>query len=816
MAVSRQGRSSVRRGIGLRGLRLWSVRTYLVLIIVIGFLAVAAGSGYSYAWSAGRARSAALTQMTLEADRAAGFVATSVADARKTIAGLVVEPGLAAVFVRPVDCNLSAPGYGVFPQVRIDLVGIDGTVACTSGKSPATKTAHVHARDPWLHTVLQSPSAVVIWQTTDGVTGLSSIAIGERITEAGVVKGAAVVFATLPVVAPAMVGALGGPEHPSFTIVNGTTGTLISASESPKLRAPEVTRPARFPQTKTSGAWTGLDRTARYYASSTVAGGPWRIYAGIPRVTVLSAARGTLIRQGLAGAAALLLLVLAAWLLNRRVARPLRRLTAAVVQAGQNAEGGVQVREDGTTEITALAHEFNKMLDVRAGHEAQLVFQATHNPLTGLPNKSLLGDRLAHALRRQRGSTQVAVLFLGVKQLDRVTTELGRATADSILVAIATRLSAVLRPGDTAAHLNDDEFLVLCEDTGSADTARVADRLHEYLQEPFHIGESEIEVRAAIGISTTTDPLTSSEQLLHEASMAMAEAKTTGRPWVLFDDAAHAHASQNLQIERDLSQAVARHELVLHYQPVLNIATGRVIGAEALVRWQHPQRGLVPPLEFIPIAEQTGHIIPIGRFVLTEACAEAARWAAAGHPLRMSVNVSVDQLRQPRFPALVQEVLDDTGLPASQLCLEITESTLIREAGPGWNAATELRRFGVQLSIDDFGTGYSSLAYLHQLPVDELKIDRAFINRLDRDPRDRPLVEAINAMARALNLIVVAEGVETAAQLEMLAEIGCHNAQGYLIAKPQPADKFLEFVSMRTPSRAFARTSDDHLPYDRS
>jgi diguanylate cyclase (GGDEF)-like protein len=494
------------------------------------------------------------------------------------------------------------------------------------------------------------------------------------------------------------------------------------------------------------------------------------------------------------------------------VARPLRRLTAAVVQAGQDADGDVHVREAGTTEITALAHEFNKMLDVRAGHEAQLVFQATHNPLTGLPNKSLLGDRLAHALRRQRGSTQVAVLFINVKRLDRVTAELGRANADSILVAIAARLSAVLRPGDTAAHFNDDEFVVLCEDIGSADTARVADRLQEYLQEPFHIGGAEIEVQAAIGISTTTDPLASSEQLLHEAATAMAEAKTTGRPWVLFDDAAHAHASQNLQIERDLSQAVARHELVLHYQPVLNIETGRVIGAEALVRWQHPERGLVPPLEFIPIAEQTGHIIPIGRYVLTEACQQAAHWSAAGHLLRMSVNVSVDQLRQPGFPALVQDVLNQTGLPARQLCLEITESTLIRESGPGWNSATELRRLGVQLSIDDFGTGYSSLAYLHQLPVDELKIDRAFINRLDRDPRDRPLVEAINAMAHALNLIVVAEGVETAAQLEMLAEIGCSNAQGYLIAKPQTADKFLEFVRTRATSRELARASIEPPP----
>jgi EAL domain-containing protein (putative c-di-GMP-specific phosphodiesterase class I) len=312
----------------------------------------------------------------------------------------------------------------------------------------------------------------------------------------------------------------------------------------------------------------------------------------------------------------------------------------------------------------------------------------------------------------------------------------------------------------------------------------------------------DVELQAHLGITIANDRLVSADQMLRESALAMDQAKSTGRGWALFDDAAHSGATEHLLIERELAQALARQELVLHYQPVVQVESGRVVGAEALVRWQHPERGLLSPIEFIPIAEQTGQIVQLGRYVLTRACQEAARWAAMGHHLRISVNVSVDQLRQPNFPAVVQMVLTQAGLPVNQLCLEITESTLLREAGPGWKSAMALRRLGVHLSIDDFGTGYSSLAYLHQLPVDELKIDRSFINRLDRDPRERHLVEAINGMAQALGLNVVAEGVETAAQLDMLAEIGCRQAQGYHIARPQPADGFLEFLNASRMARA--------------
>jgi EAL domain-containing protein (putative c-di-GMP-specific phosphodiesterase class I) len=295
-------------------------------------------------------------------------------------------------------------------------------------------------------------------------------------------------------------------------------------------------------------------------------------------------------------------------------------------------------------------------------------------------------------------------------------------------------------------------------------------------------------------VAMAGDRATSPEQLLREADSAMREARITGREWMLFDHALQERATHHLAMEHDLWQALRRDELIVHYQPLLEVGNGRIVAAEALVRWEHPERGLVPPLEFIPTAEETGQIGAIGEFVLSRACAQAAAWSAAGYLLRISVNVAVSQLRDPAFPGLVERILSESGLAPAQLCLEITESSLMREAGQGSAELVRLKRLGVDLSMDDFGTGYSSLAYLHHLPVDELKVDRSFIGRLGRAGRDRHLVEAIVGMARALDLTVVAEGVETDEQLEFLGGLGCELAQGYLFAPAVPASELLELL----------------------
>jgi diguanylate cyclase (GGDEF)-like protein len=542
------------------------------------------------------------------------------------------------------------------------------------------------------------------------------------------------------------------------------------------------------------GEWIGVDGARRQFASAPIDGGPWRVYVGVPSSVVFAEARGAFVRELAVGVVALVLLIVAVWILNRRVAGPLRRVTEAVVKASREPTRE-RVREAGTAELITLAREFNAMLDVRLGHEAQLAHQATHDPLTGLPNIILLRDRLQRALDEQGGNGTVAVLAIGMNRFKILNDSLGHDGADRVLVELGERLSAAVRPGDTLGRFSGDEFIVLCENvTDVDDAARRAEVVQQCLKQPFHLAQSEIVMSASIGVAVGKGAATTAGQLLREADSAMYQAKRGGHEYLVFDQALQTRATQHLKIEQALRKGLERQELLVHYQPLLDISSGRIVGAEALVRWQHPEWGLVPPLDFIPIAEQTGQISAIGSFVLAEACRQAATWRAAGHHLRMSVNVAVDQLQHADFPEVVNQALAESGLPSESLCLEITESSLMRTSGRQSSTLNRLRNLGVQLAIDDFGTGYSSLSYVHQLPVDELKIDRSFISRLDGHDRDRHLVEAIIGMATALGLTVVAEGVESAGQLEALAELGCQLGQGYLFAPPQPPDGFTSLL----------------------
>jgi diguanylate cyclase (GGDEF)-like protein len=784
---------------GGRSVKPWSVRTYLVLISAAAVVSVTAAAGYGFAWSAARARTDAITEMTFQADRAAASISAAVATAGKTVEGLAAQPGLGKVFAQPTGCTLTSDGVSPFPSVRLDIVRPDGLVACSSDATPAVRRPGVHAGSGWLRDVLRSPKPVVIWGATDAATGKPALVVGAPLRSGGAAAGVVVLFLHLPETTPALTRDLAGSEHASFTLVDRGEHVVLSTSETAEHDSDQL-RETRFPDSAAQGDWAGVDGARRLFGSGDVAGSDWRVYVGVKRSAVLADARGALYRQALVGLLPLLILAAAVWILNRRVAGPLRTVIDAVARARRDPDG-VRVGEAGTAELVLLAREFNAMLDVRAGHDAQLMHQATHDPLTGLANRVLLRDQLDHALRRDSDGGNAAVMFLGLNRFKMVTDGYGHDAGDLLLVQVAARLSRALPPGDTLARLGGDEFAVLCENVHPEDAVGVAERLHRCLEEPFRGPAADLVLQAAIGIAVARESTTGSEQLLREADSAMRQAKRTARDWCLFDDALQARATSQLQVEHALRLALERGELFLHYQPLLDVATGRTVGAEALVRWQHPERGLVPPLEFIPVAEETGQIAAIGRFVLTRACQQAAAWAAAGHPLRISVNVAVDQLRQDDFPALVRQVLAETGLAPGQLCLEITESSLMREADHGAAELARLRQLGVHLAIDDFGTGYSSLSYLHQLPVDELKIDRSFISRLDQEGRDRHLVEAIIGMARALRLTVVAEGVETGEQLELLAGLGCQRAQGYLFAPPQTAEAFLARIDTK-PTRS--------------
>jgi diguanylate cyclase (GGDEF)-like protein len=764
----------------------WSVRTYLIVIVSAAVVAVGAGSAYGFLWSAGQAREEATREMTLEAQRASSSIATSVDAAKQTVTGLAAQPGLEGVFSKPEGCSLAVEGSGALPSVRLDIVAPGGQVVCSSDPSPAVSSGRVHRGSEWLRDALRSSSITVDWNATDGAVDKPAVAVAQPFGEPGRPVGTVVLFLHVPDAAPALRRDVGGLAEASFTLVDAAAHHVLSASER---GAP------RFDDSERAGEWVGIDGSRRIFGSADVAGSDWRVYAGIQRAVVLAGARGALTRHLVVGLLALLILAVAVWVLNRRVAGPLRAVTEAAVQAGRRGSGA-RVAESGSAELVALAREFNAMLDVHAGHDAQLLHQATHDPLTGLPNRTLLYEQLDEALR---GDGRVAILFVGLNRLHIVNDGFGHEAADRILGEVSARLSAALRPGDTLARFGGSEFVVLCE-ADADDPGELVERLQRCLQQPFRGPVSDIVLQASIGIAVTGEGTRHPDRLLSQAHAAMREAMSTGRGSCRFNSELQVRATEHLALEHALWQALEREEFVVHYQPLVDLATGRVLGAEALVRWMHPERGMVAPMEFIPIAEATGQISAIGRAVLIEACKQAAAWTAAGHPLRISVNVSAAELHQDDFPEVVGGVLMDAGLAPGRLCLEITESSLMRATAQSSSALDALKRLGVDLAIDDFGTGYSSLSYLHELPVDELKIDRSFISRLDRDARDRHLVEAIIGMARALNLRVVAEGVETEQQLRLLDQLGCHVAQGYLLARPGPAERLLE-LDISKPAR---------------
>jgi len=774
--------------------RHWSVRTYLILIVLAAVVAVAAASVAGFVWSGGQARDDATQDMTMQAQRAASSISSSVAAAQKTVAGLAAQPGLSAVFAKPAGCSLASEGSGAFPSVRLDIVGPDGRVACSSDPSPAVSAAGVHGASAWLREALGSTAVSVDWGADDAVAQKPAVAVTAPVTSAGETVGTVVLFMHVPESAGALARDVAGFQDGSFTLVDRAAHSVLSASEARGAAAGRQ----RFTRSERSGNWNGVDGSRRMFASADVPGSDWRVYAGVRQSAVLARASGVLTRHLTVGLLALLFLAAGVWVLNRRVAGPLRAVTKAVIRAGRDA-GGIRVAETGSAELVALSREFNSMLDVRAGHDAQLLHQATHDPLTGLPNRTLLHERLDEALLGDLHRGNVAVLFIGLDRLHIVNDGFGHDAADRLLGDVSARLAAALRPADTLARFGGDEFVVVCEEGHGDRAGDLAERLQQCLDQPFRGPSSDIMLRASIGIAGASGRATSADQLLREAHSAMREATNSGRGWRRFNHELQVRATEHLAMEHDLWQALERGEFVVHYQPLLAISTGRIMGTEALVRWQHPQRGLVAPLEFIPIAEATGQITAIGRFVLVEACKQAAAWAAAGYPLRMSVNVAVDELSQEKFPDAVRQVLSETGLAPDALCLEITESSLMRATAPSASALVGLKRLGVKVAIDDFGTGYSSLSYLHDFPVDEIKIDRSFIARLDRDARDKHLVDAIIGMAHALGLTVVAEGVESEQQLQLLAGYGCQLAQGYLFAPPQPPDRLLALFEEQRP-----------------
>jgi diguanylate cyclase (GGDEF)-like protein len=421
---------------------------------------------------------------------------------------------------------------------------------------------------------------------------------------------------------------------------------------------------------------------------------------------------------------------------------------------------------------------------------------ALYDPTTGLPNRELLADRIAHSLAGHRsGDTlSIAVILLDLDRFKVINETLGHAAGDRLLVAVGQRLLNSLRPGDTVARFGGDEFALVLDPIADAEEAhRIAERIGSELYQPFPLNGRDWFLSASLGIALAQPGRGTPEELLREAEIAMVRAKgDPARRQFLFEPSMSDQTLDRLDLENDLRGALERSELLLHYQPILSLESGGVVGFEALVRWQHPKRGLVPPLAFIPLAEETGLIVPLGRWVLDEACATAERWnrdrPADSAPLFVSVNLSARQFTKGDLVEDVGATLARTGLEADALELEITESVLMDQSEAGIRTLRDLRGLGVRLVLDDFGTGYSSLSYLKHLPLDTIKIDRSFVAGIE-GAADRSIVDAVIGLAHGLGIGVVAEGIETQAQSDRLRDLGCDYGQGYLFSRPVPADR---------------------------
>jgi diguanylate cyclase (GGDEF)-like protein/PAS domain S-box-containing protein len=426
----------------------------------------------------------------------------------------------------------------------------------------------------------------------------------------------------------------------------------------------------------------------------------------------------------------------------------------------------------------------------------ELAYQALHDPLTRLPNRALFLDRLRGALARAgRRPSSVGVLFLDLDRFKVINDSLGHDAGDQLLVAMSERLQETLRPMDTAARFGGDEFVILCEDLDAeAEVLGIAERLCAAVAEPCLVGDAKVHITTSIGIALTDDSDNRPEDLVRDADAAMYRAKERGKNrYEVFDAAMRTRAVARLAIETALRRAVDRNELFLHYQPEVSLETGRVVGAEALVRWRHPDRGDLGPADFIGLADETGLIVPIGEWVLRQACADAAAWRADARAVW--VNLAGRQLAQPDFLEMVMRVLEETGTPPEALHLEVTESVLMDDADATVTALHKLKDVGVGVGVDDFGTGYSSLARLKQFPVDAVKIDRSFVDGLGRDPEDSATVTAVVSMAHALGLTAMAEGVETEDQLAELRGLGCELGQGFLFRRPVPAGELTDAIA---------------------
>jgi diguanylate cyclase (GGDEF)-like protein len=698
---------------------------------------------------------------TFQAGLGAAAVSDATAQAVSAMAGLAQGLPVAALVAAPSKCKLTFADLGVFASGHIDIVLPDGRVPCSSIVPSGAPAGATQSGAGWLARPTTALEPGIGGVFTDRLTGERALAVTAPVLSAsGKPDAYAVVVLPLSGLAAGLQKTYGGPQHFAFTVRSSTGESLARGADNAK-----------------SGLISG---------SHPVSGLGWVVSAAESRRAALAPTRVAFVRLGALVTAALVLLLGLIVLVNRRIGRPLRRLTAAADQASRHGDTDQVVEVTGPAEVRQLADAFNTMIAARIGYETQLVHHALHDPLTGLPNRALCLDRIGQALHAAAGHPEsVAVLSIDLDRFKLINAGLGHRAGDDLLAAVAVRLQQALKADDTLARTGDGFIVCRPRITDSVVAAGIAVGINACLAETFKVAGTDVSLTASIGLAFGRRGLTADE-LVRDADTAMYSAKQEGGGrFRLISNDLRERSSERLGLEADLREALGRGQLHVEYQPVVNLLSEQIIGVEALLRWTHPVRGPVAPATFIPIAENAGLIGQIGQFVLERACTQAAAWTSAGHQLRVSVNMSGLQLHAPGFAASVSRVLHFSGLDPAQLCLELTETVLMDDAMRGADLLRELKDLGVALSVDDFGTGYSSLAYLQRFPVDELKIDRCFVQSLGHEANDHSLVAAMVAMGHALGLHIVAEGVETPGQQATLLTLGCRSAQGYLFSKPQ-------------------------------
>ncbi len=755
--------------------------------------------------------------------------ANSLTEIEPLLRGFAADPKVRSL--DPQQCEQAFAGLqGILQGEHVHVFAASGVEVC-SAYGKLAKPAALD-RTTWFSEVVEQGKTITLPPEVDPASGLPAVLFGVPLMGAsGTPIGALVAVTTTT--RSAIVVPPDAPKGAVILLLDANHDLVLGASaNAPAATGERVGSSVLGRSLQPGRTVTDLDGQKRIYEETVVTSTGWHVLAGVSSDVAFASARADLRRNELAGGVTLGLLVLLGLLLHRRLARPIQRVGQAI---GASLDGDRTARAPvgGPAELARVASAFNELIEERHDREADLHSRARRDALTGLPNRTALTERLDEVLAAAVGDPEknVVVVFLDLDRFKHINDAFGHATGDRVLVALGDRLVDAL-DGMFVARFGGDEYVMVATGPHTTKTASaLAKRVATTMQVPFEIEGSYLHLTGSIGIAVRC-PGDTAEDLIRNADTAMYRSKEAGiNGYAVFDQPMRDWVMHRASMESDLHQAIESGQLWLGFQPKMSLDQTAPMSFEALARWSHPTRGLVPPAEFIPVAEETGLITIIGTWALEEACRQAAAWRElnGGCHVPVAVNLSARQLAEPRLPDLIAQILERTGAEPRDLVLEVTESGVLVDAPGVSSRLRRLRDAGVRISIDDFGTGYSSLSYLQQLPIDELKIDQTFVARLPFEPSSTAIIGSVINLAHAIGLKVVAEGVETAAQITSLRDLNCDLAQGFYIARPERAPeataRLLDDIAgigvlrgagtLVDPAGAPLRESGLHRPYPR-